>query len=296
VTAARERIVRFGAQGSLSGIISTPRDGCDGAVHVVLVNAGVVHRVGPNRLYVDIARALASHGFPVLRFDLSGLGDSHAVTSIGSLSESVVADVRTAFDFLAESRRATSFVICGLCSGANYSMLTAFADARVVGTILIDPTVSRTWRSTIIHHARRLRHPATWGKVVRLQHPIFRKSLRRLRSLTAAQIAQGQSEQHVDRVAPPDAAIVRTLLQQAVDRGLHILVVFTGGVNQQYNYRNQLFDLLPGLDFRGHLHLEFMPFTDHSVSDGSSRVALLGVLAAWMATRFPMSTQSQESA
>ncbi|HEY5972738.1 MAG TPA: hypothetical protein VIT22_12400, partial [Pseudoxanthomonas sp.] len=49
---------------------------------VVLLNAGLIHRVGPFRLYVRLARELAESGFDVLRFDLPGIGDgqpgSHA--------------------------------------------------------------------------------------------------------------------------------------------------------------------------------------------------------------------------
>ena len=43
---------------------------------VVLLNAGIIHRIGPNRLYVQLARRLASRGHAVLRFDLAGIGDS----------------------------------------------------------------------------------------------------------------------------------------------------------------------------------------------------------------------------
>ena len=43
---------------------------------VVLLNAGIVHRVGPNRMHVLLARALAAAGIPSLRFDMSGIGDS----------------------------------------------------------------------------------------------------------------------------------------------------------------------------------------------------------------------------
>jgi len=70
-----ERVLRFGDSDNLIGIhtssaASSKRPG------IVLVNSGVVHRAGPNRLYVNIARQLAAVGYPVLRFDLSGIGDS----------------------------------------------------------------------------------------------------------------------------------------------------------------------------------------------------------------------------
>jgi dienelactone hydrolase len=290
VTAAiRERVVRFGPQQSLAGILTAPREARHEAPHVVLVNAGIVHRVGPNRLYVEIARRLAALGYPVLRFDLSGLGDSDAIAEGASLSESAVTDIRTALDFLESSRKAASFILCGLCSGANHSMLATFVDARVAGALLIDPTTTRTRRSELVHIGRRLRHVATWGALLTLRHPAWRRSLGRLRSRAVVQAANGQSAQH----ALPDAQHaaqpqeIRASLQHVIDRGVHLMLVFTGGVNHVYNYREQLFDLLPGLDFREQLRLEFMPETDHTVSDMASRARLLEAIGEWTVDAFP---------
>jgi hypothetical protein len=46
------------------------------AVMFVLLNAGAVHRQGPFRLYVHLARRLAALGFSCVRFDQPGIGDS----------------------------------------------------------------------------------------------------------------------------------------------------------------------------------------------------------------------------
>ena len=43
---------------------------------IVLVNEGNTHHIGQARIWVDLARRLGSTGFRVLRFDLSGNGDS----------------------------------------------------------------------------------------------------------------------------------------------------------------------------------------------------------------------------
>jgi alpha/beta superfamily hydrolase len=69
--------VLFGRTRSLVGIITDPpeaeRDPQRPAI--VCLNAGIIHRVGPHRLYVKMARTLAAMGFVVLRFDFSGIGD-----------------------------------------------------------------------------------------------------------------------------------------------------------------------------------------------------------------------------
>ena len=77
------------------------------------------------------------------------------------------------------------------------------------------------------------------------------------------------------------------MLERILDRGVCLMLVFTGGVNHVYNYRNQLFDLLPGMDFRGQLRLEYMPYTDHTVSDGPGRQELLVAVREWLAKAFP---------
>jgi dienelactone hydrolase len=286
---SRERVVRFGPEQSLMGILTTPREVRPGAPHVVLVNAGIVHRVGPNRVYVDIARSLAAQGFPVLRFDLSGLGDSEPSSTAPSLGEAAVTDVRAAFDFLKSTRQATEFVISGLCLGANYSFLAALADERVIGVMVLDPTVPRTTRGRLVHLGRRVTHLATLREVVTLRHPLWRKSFARLRQAAVPEFAVDWGGRRAGaETSLPEKDIAQDALQRLIDRRVRLMFVFTGGVNHVYNYRDQLFDLLPGLDFRQQLRLEYMPNTDHAVSDRASRATLLDAISDWATTTFPV--------
>lgn len=71
----REETCVFGSANPLVGIITHPEIDV-GLPTVILLNAGLIHRIGPNRVYVRLARHLAGLGFQVLRFDLSGIGDS----------------------------------------------------------------------------------------------------------------------------------------------------------------------------------------------------------------------------
>jgi alpha/beta superfamily hydrolase len=282
----RERVVRFGTGGGLAGIVTTPRVPVSEALPcVVIINAGIIHRVGPNRLYVDLARTISLQGFAVLRFDLSGLGDSAPMTGTLSLDESARQDVQQALDYLAESRAAKSFLLVGLCSGANYGLQTAFVDPRVTGVIAIDPAVARTTRSSVLHLARRLKHMATIRALLTLQHPVFQRAFGGRRSMAAARAAAGQSEQRADTTALTPAALagISTVLNQTLDRGTRLMLVFTGGVNHVYNYQNQLFDLLPDVNFRNLLTLHYMPQTDHTVSDLASRRALMHSVTNWVA-------------
>ena len=73
-----ETICQFGPNNGLTGILTEPDESvrvADAPVALIL-NAGIVHNIGPFRLHVDIARLLAAAGFSSFRIDLSGLGDS----------------------------------------------------------------------------------------------------------------------------------------------------------------------------------------------------------------------------
>ena len=74
---SREKVVRFGRETKLVGVLSEPQGG--GPVRepmLLLVNSGILHRVGACRFHVRLARRLASEGVSALRFDFSGIGDS----------------------------------------------------------------------------------------------------------------------------------------------------------------------------------------------------------------------------
>ena len=79
----RDRILSFGPQDRLSGVLSgQPHP--DGEV-LVLLNAGTMPRVGPFRLYVDLARHLAARGRAVFRLDLPGVGEAPVLSDAGEL-------------------------------------------------------------------------------------------------------------------------------------------------------------------------------------------------------------------
>ena len=58
----REKVLRFGLERGLSGVLAEPdvNEAVEGAPGVVLLNSGILHHVGPSRLYVRIARRFAT--------------------------------------------------------------------------------------------------------------------------------------------------------------------------------------------------------------------------------------------
>src|SRR5690606_5770247 len=77
-----ERALRFGDGERLGGVLALPDETLAAdAPCIILLTAGLLHRPGPYRAYVDLARRLADAGYPVLRFDLSGIGESGIATA-----------------------------------------------------------------------------------------------------------------------------------------------------------------------------------------------------------------------
>jgi dienelactone hydrolase len=136
----KEQALLFGKTRSLVGILTDPaeldRNGQLPAV--ILLNAGLIHRIGPSRLYVKIARSLARLGFVVLRFDFSGTGDSKAREDNLPYPQSVVDEIQEAMNYLARTRGSQKFLLIGHCSGAGFSFKMAGEDERVMGAILIN--------------------------------------------------------------------------------------------------------------------------------------------------------------
>jgi len=135
-----EKAVLFGARQSLAGIVTEPAIAGDprAMTAVILLNAGIVHRVGPGRIYVKIARAVAAMGFVVLRFDFSGIGDSAVRHDHLGFDKSAVVEAQEAMDYLYATKGIEHFLFLGGCSGALASFETACCDPRVLGVILIN--------------------------------------------------------------------------------------------------------------------------------------------------------------
>jgi alpha-beta hydrolase superfamily lysophospholipase len=174
--ALRERPVFLdGPGGRLFGVLTEPLD-VRRELTALLLNAGPQRRIGPNRMWVEIARRWAANGVPTLRLDMAGIGDADGDgTVLGRVAAFYrpvyVEQARAALDTLAERGLPPRFVMLGLCSGAYWSAQAAVADQRVAAVIMLNPRtlVFDEWRHTV----RRTRHlrqqmllSSTWRRVL----------------------------------------------------------------------------------------------------------------------------------
>jgi pimeloyl-ACP methyl ester carboxylesterase len=186
----------------LAGILHEPPvRGARGA-GVILLSPGMKNRVAPHRLYCKMAAAIAARGFPVLRFDFYGLGDSE-----GTLEETQLADVyraiqtgryvddtRASMDWMARECGVGEFIVGGLCGGAITGLLAARHDKRVSALLAIGiPAIldSSSTPQTVFMtqgqlgrlregYLRKLTSPSAWLRLFTLKTDV-RQLLRALR-------------------------------------------------------------------------------------------------------------------
>jgi len=137
----KECALLFGKSRSLVGIMTCPTGEVPDSDRpaLIMLNAGLVHRVGPNRLHVTMARRMAERGFVAVRFDFSGIGESLPRFDGVPYPQSAVLEVQEVMDAVSEITGARRFCLMGLSSGALVSLETALADPRVAGTVIVNP-------------------------------------------------------------------------------------------------------------------------------------------------------------
>lgn len=182
------------------GVLTSPGKGLHNSVKgMVIVNGGAQYRVGAHRLFVQLARHLASKGHAVLRFDLPDQGDSPG-EPVGF--EVAAPHIGAAVDALHQHLPyLQNTALFGLCDGASASLLYLHAqpDPRITHLVLLNPWVrseASLAKAQIQHYYRqRLLMPDFWKKL--LKGGVGWAALREL-----AQKANLARHKPVDRLEP----------------------------------------------------------------------------------------------
>ena len=186
-TAVRETPFRFAQPfGDLFAILAEPVEDHTAETQtadlcVVMLNAGAIRHIGPNRMWVEIARRWAAHGVPTLRLDLEGIGDADGdgerFTELAELYvPELVGQVRAALDAIEARGVGRRFVLCGLCSGAYWAFQGALLDERVTAAFLLNPQ-ALFWDPSleITRDFRRgMLRASSWQTVLRGEVPLAR--------------------------------------------------------------------------------------------------------------------------
>lgn len=274
-----EKALLLGRAKSLVGIATLPATGvAQRRPAVVFVNSGIVHRVGHHRMYVRLARLLAAAGHAALRFDLSGLGDSASRSGVSTESAWRM-DISDAIDDLASLGAVDQVVLVGLCAGADLIVRYAHTDKRVVGIVLLDPTIPPTARFYVHYIARRIRRLRSWLSFASGRGRLWNELVEHVRfALGAARNAPGSSA-----ADPRNRSEFEHVYGAAVRGGIRQLIVLTGGAWEgRQSYREQLLEALPNVDFGDTLTLVHLEDCDHTFSSVDDRRRLNDLITGWI--------------
>jgi pimeloyl-ACP methyl ester carboxylesterase len=284
-----ERACTFGSESGLAGILCEPHGGsARGVPGVLLLNAGLDHHVGPNRLNVDLARHLASLGFTSLRFDLSGLGDSEPRRDQRSDEARAIVDVAEAMEFLGERRGISGFVVIALCSGVDPAHVVALRHPRVCGAVFMNgyeyPTV-RSQRRHRILRLRRLVSPASYARWLR------RRVGPRLGGRGRPEV--GRAPIFV-RSYPPVTQF-RADLRAMLDRGVKLLFLYT---RHHYDFGRigQFADMIDEPRVPDGIEVEYWPGLDHVLTPVAERGRAVRGIGAWALARFGANVAAEGAA
>jgi pimeloyl-ACP methyl ester carboxylesterase len=281
----REQVVQFGKSATLTGVLTIPDGGSvPGRPGFILLNSGILHRVGSCRLHVRLARALADAGFTALRFDFSGIGDSEPRKDSLAFEESAPLEVREAMDYLTAKRGASRFVVGGLCSGADMAHLTAKADSRVVGLVMLDAWAYRTTMFWVRYYAARAISLSAWKRWVTIRAARLFKG----RARTAAAPGDGTVEYEVPKYVRrfPSRDSVAADLRDFVSRQIHIFTLFTSGQSDLYNHEGQYRRSFSDVPFGRLLEEHHLSTADHIITGLDDQAEVIRSVGAWTVAHF----------
>jgi pimeloyl-ACP methyl ester carboxylesterase len=296
--AVREEAMSFGEGHRLFGILTEGEGRRDRRTAIVFLNAGANHRVGPNRLYVSLARDLAACGHLAFRFDAGGLGDGDPAPGLAEnrvYSKDSVADVKAAMTFLATVRDVERFVLVGICSGGFLAFHTSAEDPRVAGQIMINPQTFR-WREgdslalsprrgfkSTRYYLQALQRPILWTDALRgkldlrgVVRELSRRSIARAAVMVRGLMARA-------RRLPAPRGEVERVLRQVAERGVHSLLVFSsddGGLDMIEEHLGS-----GGRTMRGqpNFRLEIVDGADHTFTQKEAQVRLHELVTGFVA-------------
>jgi alpha-beta hydrolase superfamily lysophospholipase len=267
-----ESVFQLGPEQNLVGVWSDPT-GAARPLAVLMLNAGVIYRIGAHRTSVKLARHLAAVGFRCARFDLCGVGDSRAPRGASDFRTQAVLDIQAVMDGFEARHGPHAFALVGICSGAAHAQATALGDSRVRGVFLIDGFVYPTVKGRL-HFLRRMQLVYGWRAFAAR---FLRHGWTRLRARGQTP-DEGLAEAGPQRTRDEYAQDMRTLMQRQV----RVAVLFTGSYLEVYGYARQLQDSFAGEPWVDRVECLFEPEIDHTLTLKAGQQVLLSRVAPWV--------------
>jgi len=289
----KEVVILFGKFNSLVGIVTEPDRKSDFKPAIIILNTGIVHRVGPNRYAVELARELAKKGHTVMRFDSSGIGDSKVRKDSLPFKKSAVEETREAMDYLQSNSNIDQFILMGICSGGIISFKTAYHDNRVISAILINTrmhlhgdneNIGNHLRDMMLsRHYWRIALFSSFSKKNWLKMLAGKINIKNIVNMMMINPVKQLSKRSKTRTVERRTEI-GSELRKLNARGVRILHVYAEG-DEGLDYMYAIFGKrLESLARNGILELEIVGGTNHTFTLLWSQERLFGVINDWLSS------------
>lgn len=263
---------------TLFGVVSSPA-GRRPTRALLLLNSGATPHTGTGRMYVKFARRLAVLGWLVLRYDVSGIGDSAAHEGRPEnevYTDRAVGDLSTALHFLRSRFGVERTEAAGLCSGAYFAFKGAVAGLPLQRVTVVNPLVF-FWKDgmslaypayemvqSAAQYQRSVLEPAKWLKLAR--GGVNLPTVARVISHRLADRGAGLVRNLRRSLRIPAGEDLGLELEGIAARGTAIRFVFSTGDPGEALLSVGAGWVLPRLERRRRLDIAHLPNCDHSLS------------------------------
>lgn len=245
---------------------------------ILLLNSGLLPHIGPFRLYVRMAREFAQLGFSTFRFDLSGIGDSGRHTDNRLHEERHMGDIQSVIDFLEEQTESKSFIVMGICTGADNAHKAMKMDKRVVGAVSIDGYTYPTTRYYFNLYGPKLVSLSSW-------RTLFRIASRKIIDKLKPKKEEVPKSLDYRWVKPTKEKTEKDYLE-FIDRNVSLLCIFTA--SWPYNYEKQLADVFKNIRFGENIQTSYLENAEHIFPLAEDRQLLTSRILQWLQDRYPV--------
>ncbi len=188
-----ERHLFFHSQGHrLLGVLHTPDEPPARPGALVFLHGWAGYRIGPHQMFTKMARRACRDGFPCLRFDFRGRGDSEGDARRTTLS-TMIEDALAAVEMVCAEVGVERVALIGDCSGGEVAIGAGPLDGRIDALVLWsapivggDPALAgeaaaAKRRGVYAEYMRKLFRRETWAKLLggSLQPRMILRALRR---------------------------------------------------------------------------------------------------------------------